>query len=321
MAVLFDTAMVEPEERSQRWGEACDRIFFPMQALGGALSHSRIERQQLGPLELFRLASDHGAAQRTGVGIRAADPEVLLVATALRGRSVIEQGGRGAAFAVDELSSWDSSRPFRAQHLEPFELLLVAMPKALLGARVDAICRQTARRLPGSSPLGAMTTQFLRQTWSALGEPTVNRGDLADAVVALVRAVHSQDLDAPRAAPGLVVLERVKAHVDAHLGDPDLGSETLARAHFVSRRYLQKLFAADGSTVTEWIRVRRLEACRRDLCDPALAHESISQVARRWGLSNPAHFSRVFRETYGCTPSELRARARQTREEGLDGSL
>jgi hypothetical protein len=128
MAVLFDTATVEPQERPERWGEACDRIFFPMQALGGALSHSRIERHQLGPLELFRLASDHGAAQRTGVGIRADDPEVLLVATALRGRSVIEQGGRGTTFAVDELSSWDSSRPFRAQHLEPFELLLVAMP-------------------------------------------------------------------------------------------------------------------------------------------------------------------------------------------------
>jgi AraC-like DNA-binding protein len=310
MAVLFDTAMVEPEERAERWGDACDRIFFPMQALGGALSHSRIERHQVGPLELFRLASDHGAAQRTGVGIRAYDPEVLLVATALRGRSVIEQGGRGATFAVDELSSWDSSRPFRAQHLEPFELLLVAMPKALLGARVDAICRQTARRLPATSPLSAMTTQFLRQTWSALEEPAVNRGDLADALVALVRAVHSQDPGAPRVAPGMVVLEQAKAYADAHLGDPDLGPETLARAHYVSTRYLQKLFAREGLTVSEWVRLRRLEACRRDLCDPALAHEPISEIARRWGLPNPAHFSRLFRETYGCTPSELRLRAR-----------
>jgi AraC-like DNA-binding protein len=313
MAVLFDTALVEPEERPERWGEACDRIFFPMQALGGALTHSRIERHQVGPLELFRLASDHGAAQRTGVGIRAYDPEVLLVATALRGRSVIEQGGRGATFAVGELSSWDSSRPFRAQHLEPFELLMVAMPKALLGARVDAICRQTARRLPGSSPLGAMTTHFLRQTWDALEQPTTNHGDLADAVIALVRAVHSQDAgdaDAGRAAPGAVLLEQVKAYIDGHLGDPDLGPEALARAHFVSARYLQKLFAADGATITDWIRMRRLEACRRDLCDPALAHEPISQIARRWALPNPAHFSRLFRETYGCTPSGLRARAR-----------
>jgi AraC-like DNA-binding protein len=304
--------MVEPEERPERWGEACDRIFFPMQALGGALSHSRIERQRVGPLELFRLASDHGAAQRTGVGIRAHDPEVLLIATALRGRSVIEQGGRGATFAVDELSSWDSSRPFRATHLEPFELLLVAMPKALLGARCDAICRQTARRLPGGSPLGAMATHFLRQTWAALEEPGVRRTDLADALVALVRAVHSQDAaraDAGRAVSGSVLLEQVKAHIEARLGDPGLGPDALARAHYVSTRYLQKLFAGDGVTISQWIRTRRLEACRRDLCDPALARQPISQVASRWGLANPAHFSRLFREAYGCTPSELRARA------------
>ena len=315
MAVLFDTAKVEPEERPERWGEACERIFFPMRALGGSLSHSRIERHQLGPIDLFRLASDHRAAQRTGVGIRAHDPEVLLIATALRGQSVIEQGGRDAAFAVDEVSSWDSSRPFRVAHPEPFELLLVAMPKALLGARVDAICRQTARRLPSSSPLSAMTTHFLRQTWNALEEPAVNRGDVADALIALVRAVHSQeagDADAARAAPGTVLLERVKAHIEAHLGDPDLGPEALARAHFVSTRYLQKLFATDDTTISDWIRLRRLEACRRDLCDPALAHEPISHIARRWALPNPAHFSRLFRETYGCTPSGLRSRARST---------
>jgi len=138
-------------------------------------------------------------------------------------------------------------------------------------------------------------------------------GDLADALIALVRAVHSQDREAPdatRAASGTVLLEQVKAYVEAHLGDPDLGPEALARAHYVSTRYLQKLFAREGVTVTEWVRRRRLEACRRDLCDPALLHEPISQIARRWALANPAHFSRLFRETYGCTPSGLRSRAR-----------
>ncbi len=315
MALLFDTTTLDPQDRAERWGEACGRIFFPMSATGGALSHSRIERHRVGPIDLFRLASDHGTARRTGVGIRSHDPEVLLVATALRGRAVVEQAGRGATFSVDELSSWDSSRPFSATHPEPFELLLVAMPKALLGARADAICRQTARRLPGSSPLGSMTTHFLRQTWRALEGPDVNRGDLADALIALVRAVHSEDPAAPpaaRAAPAAVLLAKAKDHVDAHLADPALGPDALAAAHHVSTRYLQKLFAREGVTITEWIRRRRLDACRRDLCDPALAHEPISQIARRWSLANPAHFSRVFREAYGCTPSELRARCAQT---------
>jgi AraC-like DNA-binding protein len=101
-------------------------------------------------------------------------------------------------------------------------------------------------------------------------------------------------------------MTNVKAYIDEHLGDPALGLESVARAHYVSTRYVQKLFAADGVPVSDWIRHRRLEACRRDLVDPALAHETIGELGRRWALSNPAHFSRIFREAYGCTPSEFR---------------
>jgi AraC-like DNA-binding protein len=75
----------------------------------------------------------------------------------------------------------------------------------------------------------------------------------------------------------------------------------------VSTRHLQKLFKADGLTVTDWIRERRLAGCRRDLRDPAHADETILAIATRWGLTNAAHFSRSFRALYGCTPSEFRA--------------
>jgi AraC-like DNA-binding protein len=53
--------------------------------------------------------------------------------------------------------------------------------------------------------------------------------------------------------------------------------------------------------------VRRLERCARDLLDPALAHEPIGEIAARWGITNPAHFSRLFRAQFGLSPSEYRA--------------
>ena len=51
--------------------------------------------------------------------------------------------------------------------------------------------------------------------------------------------------------------------------------------------------------MSEWIRRARLERCRRDLADPALARETILAVATRWGMPDAAHFSRMFRATYG----------------------
>jgi transcriptional regulator GlxA family with amidase domain len=32
----------------------------------------------------------------------------------------------------------------------------------------------------------------------------------------------------------------------------------------------------------------------------------VSAIAARWGILNAAHFSRVFRDTYGLAPAEYR---------------
>jgi AraC-like DNA-binding protein len=59
--------------------------------------------------------------------------------------------------------------------------------------------------------------------------------------------------------------------------------------------------------VTDWIRRRRLDHCRRELLDPRHAGEPISRIAARWGLLDSSHFSRVFRATYGMSPREFRS--------------
>jgi AraC-like DNA-binding protein len=58
--------------------------------------------------------------------------------------------------------------------------------------------------------------------------------------------------------------------------------------------------------VADWIRRRRLERCARDLLDPALRGEPVGAIGARWGLTNPAHFSRVFRAAYGVPRAEYR---------------
>jgi AraC-like DNA-binding protein len=103
----------------------------------------------------------------------------------------------------------------------------------------------------------------------------------------------------------------ITAFVDAHLRDAQLSAETVAAAHYISPRYLRKLFAGQETKVSEWIRSRRLELCRRDLVDPMLAADPISVIAARWGFSDPAHFSRLFKATYGLGP-------RQQRRDGID---
>ncbi|MDO9294167.1 MAG: helix-turn-helix domain-containing protein, partial [Hydrogenophaga sp.] len=56
---------------------------------------------------------------------------------------------------------------------------------------------------------------------------------------------------------------------------------------------------------------RRLQACMHDLQNPTHAQRTITDIAFAWGFNNGAHFSRVFREHTGQTPSDFREAMRR----------
>ncbi|MFI6740574.1 helix-turn-helix domain-containing protein [Nonomuraea sp. NPDC050451] len=101
---------------------------------------------------------------------------------------------------------------------------------------------------------------------------------------------------------------RIRAHILEHLDDPDLTPATVAAAHYISTRSLHRLFQGQEYTVAEWIRVQRLDRCRRDLVDPSLRDRSIRAIANRWCLTSAPHFSRAFRAAYGLSPENYRRR-------------
>lgn len=94
--------------------------------------------------------------------------------------------------------------------------------------------------------------------------------------------------------------------LDPHLDDPALSRSSIAAAHRMSARTLDRLFADQPWSVSGLIRHERLEAVRRDLADPSLGHSSVAALAARWCFFDAAHFSRVFRQNYGCPPSQTR---------------
>ncbi|MFD2353574.1 helix-turn-helix transcriptional regulator [Nonomuraea ferruginea] len=113
--------------------------------------------------------------------------------------------------------------------------------------------------------------------------------------------------EVPERARQEALTARVHAFIERHLGDPGLDPAAVAAACHVSPRSLHRVFEARDTTVAGWIRHRRLERCRRDLADPALAGVPVSAVAARCGLPDPAHFSRLFKRAYGVPPSRVPA--------------
>ncbi len=100
---------------------------------------------------------------------------------------------------------------------------------------------------------------------------------------------------------GVVTVDAAIRYLEANLRDPDVDPDRVA-AHFgVSTRYVQILFAREGMTVSDWIRQRRLENCRKALQSKRL-EETITEIAFTWGFNDASHFSRLFRRRFGMTP-------------------
>jgi CheY-like chemotaxis protein len=105
-----------------------------------------------------------------------------------------------------------------------------------------------------------------------------------------------------------VFLDRLLEVIDAHLGDSDFGVELLADEVGISVRHLRRrVEEATGEPPAELIRRFRLERARQLLEANA---GTVAEVAYQVGFRSASHFSAIFRETYGVSPSEhAKARA------------
>jgi acetamidase/formamidase/AraC-like DNA-binding protein len=113
--------------------------------------------------------------------------------------------------------------------------------------------------------------------------------------------------------------QRIAQTIEAHLHDAGLTLAGLSEAEGLSVRAVQKLFQAEQLNFSQYVRRRRLERTAQDLVDPAQSATLVADIAFRWGFSDPAHFSRAFREQYGVTPSVFRAQAEGTSDESTLG--
>jgi AraC-like DNA-binding protein len=121
------------------------------------------------------------------------------------------------------------------------------------------------------------------------------------------RLLHDRQGDAIRDAaprPAAVLsrdqlMQSIRSFIVANALDSTLDPAIVAKAHHVSLRLLQGLFADEGSSPARFIRDQRLNHARTLLDDG----HAISRAAALSGFSDLGTFTRAFRRRFGCTPS------------------
>ena len=315
--MVFTTRDVAPPDRLAAWQELVSRVFLPLAItpLGTDSRPAPFEAsatsRDLNGVRVWQVTGSPMSAERGCRHIRAAAMGDYLLAVHMTGAAHASQDGREADLGPGDFALLDSARPysiaFRAR--DRFAHLIYQIPRASLDARRQA-GNATALRVPASSAPGRLAFPYLR-TLAAPGWPPAGQApgeaftDIAlDLVACALRAVAGHP-DGPPPC-GAARVRELKTYALAHLGDPGLSPQSIARAGYISVRQLHRLFAQEGLSVAAWVREQRLRRCRDDLADPRLHRLAISGIAERWGYRSQAHFTRVFSARFGVTPREFR---------------
>jgi AraC-like DNA-binding protein len=322
MSALIRTAAVPAADRLDFVQTISASTWVPMECRSEYRADywAEFRASGLGPMQVVVLDILPITVRRTPALISQADPDMLkLFLVCGGGSSVVDQGGRQARLSAAEFAFYDTRRPYEVacgvDRDRPTRVMTFMFPPSLLPLSRDGLRRLTATRIPASTGLGDLTSQFLLQLarnidhYSPAEAARLSTAALEILGTRLAHELDSQDWDSPEARRH-ALLTTVQAFITRHLADRQLSPTTIAAAHHMSLRSLQQLFHDEGLTVAGWIRQRRLEHCRRDLADPALAARPIAAIAIRWGFSSAADFSRTFRAVHGLAPSEYRDSAR-----------
>ena len=98
-------------------------------------------------------------------------------------------------------------------------------------------------------------------------------------------------------------LDKLTALIKEHIDDTDYSVESVCYDIGISRMQLhRKLTAILGKTTSEFIRDIKMERARELL---ASGNYNVSETIYMVGFKSNSHFTRVFRDTFGVTPSEF----------------
>ena len=137
----------------------------------------------------------------------------------------------------------------------------------------------------------------IKNLWESGNDINAPKSDVKKEPVAL--SASQSDIDSEFYA-------RFVALVNDELGNAELNIDALAAKMGIGRsQFYRKIKALTNYSPVELLRKIRLTKAREML---STTDKSISEIAYEVGFSAPAYFTRVFREMFGESPSEMRSR-------------
>ena len=313
MTLSFSTATVEERAQIEYWRAVVCATFVQLEfeppRRHAAGFRGEVTADEVGGIQVATVVSEPHTVVRSPMMIRRSFADDFFVNLAVRGRVALTQDGRLSILRPGDLTVYDSARPCQISGLDPFELLVLKLPRPLFAAHCPVPREATAITVYGDRGVGALLSPLLRSLTAHVPDLQPHVASRVSAAVLELLATALSDRIGANALPFVpraAHMVRARRYIIDHLADPDLSPTVVAQALGMSVRYLHALFRAEDTSPFRWIMEQRLEKAARRLADPREAGRSITNIAFGVGFKSAAHFTRTFKRRYGVVPRDYR---------------
>lgn len=305
--VSATTEGLPPRDKFERWCDVCRHgvVGLNCEAVDASTFDAAVTGVTGPDTSILRITASPCRIER--------DPETahdasnaVIVNFVVAGQLAVEQDSRTAVVEPGDGVLCVADRRYVLQARHAHEIIKLRLPRTALHQAGD-VHRFTASRfsnMRGGSLLYALAHRMSQET--ALADPL----GLATATSAFVHLLETVLVLTDHGAPvdtGVGALARAKAFVESRLDDHNLDPRYVGAALRLSPRYLNKLFAREGTSLGRYIWARRLHHAAHTLTH---SRGSITAIAIESGFKSMSHFSHAFRERFGLSPTEYRHQAR-----------
>ena len=312
----FSTDNLPAEDRVAIWREEFGRnvLRLDIEPLPGLPFASNLKVYPLPGLTLVSAAMGGMREQRTRELV-ADGNDTIGLAVNLSGTFTASRRGDDITLEQGDAILASSAELGTFTRRSPGHAVGFCIPRAVLAAIVpkveDMFGRLISRGTGALSLLSTYMTAVVDDPMLATPEfqhlVTTHIYDLVALTVGTTRDVASVALGRGASAARL---QAVKTDIDNNIGRRDLTIDAVASRHRITPRYIQRLFADEDTSFTDYVLGKRLARAHRLLMDPHYAKTAVSAIAFEAGFGDLSYFNRAFRRVYGATPTDVRLKAR-----------
>jgi AraC-like DNA-binding protein len=308
MRQIYSTAEIAECDRLAHWVDTvcCTFIHVDCEPRRDRPFFGEIKISSAGEVRVGTVRSTAQLITRSAQQIARDPADVFNLGLQNYGQALMRQGDREVLLRPGDFALHDSTRPWQLAFDGDFFQTVLQLPRAALLRRLGPSEDLVALRVDGTTGLGGMLSQMLRELprWldAVPASACARLGENLLDLIATALLAQGERVPPPSAQ---MTLSRAKLWIEMHLAE-DLSAEHIASKCGVSSRHLSRLFERQETSLMRYVWQRRLACCHRSLTDPAMLGYSITELAFAAGFNDLSHFSRAYKAHYGRSPRDVR---------------